>query len=313
VWARKLNYRRRLGLFLLTFLILLSAAEHIHAEHENYVLRLPWQDGVTRNVSMGQGQGTHTGAESSAIDFDLVSTDEVRASHEGQVFRADPWPPCDPEIPPGQFPNQFFGNRIVLDSTVLSETDWWTSYAHLATLAVVVEQGVFQGAALGLAGDTGHTEQLTEPPLACAVHLHFTTYDSYTCGLPNCSGTPKNATVISNQTCFSTGCNLTSDNARIGDQTIDPIAGFEIDAEYFEWGQWTNIGWVSNAGRGLPLHRHGAGWEQNFTNHNGQSGIYVPDRVEDDAFWVQPESFGMCGKCRISDQQLLTRKYAVTY
>jgi hypothetical protein len=179
---------------------------------------------------------------------------------------------------------------VVLDSTVVAETEWWTSYAHLASLAVIVNQGVFQGAALGMAGDTGHTEQLTEPPdppQACAVHLHFTTYDSYSCGIPNCSGTPKNATVMSNQTCFSTDCNLTSDNARIGDQFIDPVAGFEIDAEYFHWGQWTNIGYVSDAGRGLPMHRSASGWEQNFANHDGIGGIYVPDSAGD-AFWVRP-------------------------
>jgi murein DD-endopeptidase MepM/ murein hydrolase activator NlpD len=295
VSARKPNYAR-LSVLLGLCLLLVFGSESAEADHGNYFLRLPWQDGATRTVTMGQAEGTHTGAESSAIDFDLLSTDEVRASHEGTVLRADPWPPCDPGIPPGQFPNQFFGNRVVLESTVSGEEGWWTSYAHLASFAVIANQGVFQGAALGSAGDTGHTEQLTEPPLACAVHLHFTTYDSYNCSIANCSGTPKNATVISNQTCFATDCSLLSDNARIGDQSIDPIAGFEIDAEYYEWGQWTNIGWVSNAGRGLPMHRYGSGWEQNFGSHDdlsggtAHSGIYVPDRrVQDDAFWVQPE------------------------
>ncbi len=96
------------------------------------------------------------------------------------------------------------------------------------------------------------------------------------------------------QTFAQCSCSYSSSNEIIGDESIDQDAGFEIDAEYYEWGQWTNIGWVSDAGRGLPMHRHGYGWEQNFGSHDdqagiGRSGIYVPDRISGDAFWVQPE------------------------
>jgi len=79
-----------------------------------------------------------------------------------------------------------------------------------------------------------------------------------------------------------------SSNVIIGDTSIDETAGEQILEEYGVFNGWHTVGYVSDAGRGLPMHRHGNGWEQNFTNHEGPGGIYVPDSVGDDAFWVLP-------------------------
>jgi hypothetical protein len=150
---------------------------------------------------------------------------------------------------------------------------------------VISGELVYQGANIGVEGRIGNS--INPVTGACVAHLHW-----------DFSGfIPAKIDGVDPGT-LAVGSRPTSTNVIIGDQFIDPSAGFEIDAEYYEWGQWTNIGWVSDAGRGLPMHRHGAGWEQNFASHDDEtgirrSGIYVPDRVQDDAFWVQPEFWNL--------------------
>jgi murein DD-endopeptidase MepM/ murein hydrolase activator NlpD len=259
-----------------------------NADHVDFYLKFPWQDGATRTVTRAFGVASHVGSAYYSLDFATPTSDSVRAAHEGAITFWLTSLPCDPQVPPGEPPNTGLGNFVVLQGTTPANDTWYTSYAHLSSIrAEIISSAIafaYQGTHLGHPGDTGWTE--ASEGQACGIHLHFTVYNDWPCGSFACAQDPGQ---IEGEASFSENDSFTSTNAIIGDEDIDANAANLMVVDYGLFNGWHTVGYVSNIGRGLPMHRHGGGWEQNFRNHDGPSGIYVPDSVGNDAFWVLPE------------------------
>jgi hypothetical protein len=255
--ARKAAKKLGLAIVGVVFLLATSSPDAA-AEHDHFAYKFPCSPSVNCFV-------TTLLHSDNAFDFDINGS----ASNGTIITMAEGIVTDNPIISTMcTWPAGSGLGRMVLVEDVLGSQN---TCGHLASFAqgLAPGTGLFQGASVGIEGNTGYAAE-------CEVHLHWEVE-----GVPDYIDGREVSSICT--------CLYLSTNEIIGDQTIDPIAGFEIDAEYYEWGQWTNIGYVSDAGRGLTMHRHGNGWEQNFNNHDGQSGIYVPDSSGDDAFWVQPE------------------------
>lgn len=258
-------------LLFIVIVVFFAATPIVQADHDKFAYKFPCAPSIPCFLT----QQVHVGV---SLDFDIngsASSGTIINMAEGTVV----------DMPIDQFEcgAQGLGRQVHLDD-IFGRT---SIYSHMASFAVglAIDSQLFQGADIGIEGNTGFAE-------ACAVHLHWQigNMPQYVDGLEVTSLLEYHYPDPGPGQCT---CYYTSSNEVIGDQSIDPVAGFEIDAEYFQWGQWTNIGYVSDVGRGLAMHRSGTGWEQNFASHDDvsgtvSSGIYVPDSDGDDAFWVQP-------------------------
>jgi len=255
---------------LMAIIVFVTAWALIHpaltrASHEDFRYKWPWLSDSSAEVTTLPFQSHH--ATQRAYDFDVgfpSGSTAILSSTEGPLTAITNQPECNPD--------GSFGNRV----QVTAPNDNVLTYAHLGQVSVLSGELVFQGDNVGVEGRTGNS--INPISLKCVAHLHW----EFSSFMPaKIDGIDPGTLIV--------GSRPTSTNVIIGDESIDATAGFQVATEYFQYGQWTNIGYVSNAGRGLAMHRYGSGWEQNFTNHDGQSGIYVPDRVSSDAYWVQHE------------------------
>ncbi len=236
------------------------------ASHDSFRYKWPWFPDINVVFTTLPDEPPHEGVL--AYDIDYFSPVAIASSTQGSAIAVDQQPECDPL--------GGFGNRL----TVSVEDGNVLTYAHLApNMPFPYPAPFLQG---DYVGDEGRTGNSINPFTGqCVAHLHwqFSSFiparidDFVTSDVCNlCPGPP-------------------STNESIGGLVSTP--GVAIRAEYNSEGGWGSVGWVADAGRGLPMHRYGAAWEQTFRNHDGFGGIYVPDSLITDSFWVEPDFWGV--------------------
>jgi hypothetical protein len=262
---------------ILSGLIVLLSIDGASAIHEEFEYKLPCTPGVSCYLT----QQVHANG---SLDFDIGGSaldGAVSAMSQGTIT----------DLPIESFicSSSGLGRQVVI-SDIFQRS---VIYAHLASFApnIAADQAVYQGDILGVEGNTGFA-------IECAVHLHWQAgaAPEYIEGFLTSSlvvWTPQNNVYYQ------------STNAIIGDRQIDDTAGLAIQVNYFINGRWGDpqtgldgVGWVHDAGRGLPMHTYGQGWEQTFRRHpdtgaNEISGLYAKFASPASAFWVPPEYWGI--------------------
>jgi len=132
-----------------------KTADDLIRAGEEISLRLPFPDGTACLVT----QGYHSGY---AIDFDMKTGDEVLATADGVVVSVDDYEiisGCDGTMDSKQQPGRF----VKLKHSG-KNYEWTSSYYHLNSRTVNLDDKVKQGQKVGEAGNTGYS---------CGDHLHF--------------------------------------------------------------------------------------------------------------------------------------------
>jgi hypothetical protein len=268
-----------------SLLLLLILPSRIAASHDDYEYKWPWPSTDSATITGLPYLDHHsctTGSCTDALDVDIVNYN-VLAGEPGSVTDFEEL------IDPSECnPNDQLGNYISVQGAQGSTS----TYAHLAGVNSFLTT-VLQGDQLGNQGHTGFTQggnPNSVPPIPgdpgtingvpyayCGDHLHWEF------GRNNPTN-PVHPSVIDGDPI--NGGQISSSNEQIGSTVGN--AGVAIRTEFQDEGGWATVGWVHDAGRGLGMHSYGDGQEQTFKNHDGVGGIYVPDSMITDAFWVQP-------------------------
>ncbi len=253
-----------LALTLCVVAILALPAAKIYGNHNDFKYKWPWLPEGSVAFTTLPFQDHHANARAYDIDIGVSGTPTtIVSSTEGSVQVVDDQPDCNLA--------GSFGNKVIVtvgDGNVLT-------YAHLVdNIPLPLPDPLLQGDKIGEEGKSGNS--INPVTGNCVPHLHW----EFTSFLP---------TKIDNfaTSSIQIGSNPSSSNELVGG--LASTAGQAIRAEFADEGGWATLGWVTNVGRDLEMHRYGAGWEQTFLNHNGESGVYVPDSLITDAFWVQAE------------------------